>query len=141
MRVDGVSNCHNFWDKQLLYVLFNCSTSVQIYSGSNFLAYGRGLLPVNLLGYHTLPSLAPAYWVTIYLTKTLYIRSIKIYSDLLGAYHEYFSFYTFRDSQGRTFTVKTTRKTASTTSISTSSRRINKNLMVHTAFCLQVSRS
>ena len=36
-----------FWDKQLLYVLFFCKTSVQVAGSSTFWASGIGLIPVK----------------------------------------------------------------------------------------------
>ena len=71
MKVDGGTNCHAFWDKQLLYVIFIRLTSFNVSGGFTFLASDVGLLSINLPGYPTLQSLDPDYYTPTDLTKTL----------------------------------------------------------------------
>ena len=78
--------------------------------GYTFSADGLGLVPVMFPGSPTLHSLAPAYWTPTYCTNTLSLRPLKLYSGFLGVPRESLSSCTFRDSQGQTFSIKTTSK-------------------------------
>ena len=83
MRVDGGSNCHDFWYNHLFYLLFVRPTSVHVSGGSIFLAAGVGVVHVKLPGFHTLHSLDPAYWTPIYCTNTFSISALNSYSEFL----------------------------------------------------------
>ena len=62
MRIDGGSNCHDFWGKHLFYILFVRPISGQVDGSSTFSDTVVGMVPVMLTYYTTLHSLEPAYW-------------------------------------------------------------------------------
>ena len=69
-----------------------------------------GLVPVKLLDINTLHSLDTSYWTPTYHTTNIFLSALKVYSGLLGTYHEDLSSCTFCDSQGRNLTANTTIK-------------------------------
>ena len=107
MQLDVGANCHDFWDKNLFYVLLFRRTSVHVAGGSIVSAAGTSLITVMFPGYMTLYSLITAYWNPKKRTKTLSLISLKLYSSFYGASNESLSPCTFHESQGHTFFVRT----------------------------------
>ena len=111
MCVYGGDKCHDFWDKHLLYVLFIHNNYVQIYGGSTFSTASMGPDPVKLPGSNKLHSLDLAHLNPTQCKNTHPDSDFKVYSGFPGAYHEPLYSCTLYDSQGRTFTIKTTHQT------------------------------
>ena len=61
MRGNVGANCRYFWYKNLFYILFVGPISVHGAGGYTLWYDIVGLVPVMLLGYHTIDSLDPAY--------------------------------------------------------------------------------
>ena len=85
MRVGGGSNCHEFGDKHIFYVLYVIPISVFDAGGSNFSDAGMGLVPIMFPGSTTLHALDPYYWTPTDLTNTLSISALKLYSSFCGS--------------------------------------------------------